>query len=412
MIQGPPGTGKTTVIAAIAYSFVRQREKVLIVAHTNVASDNVTIKLADAGLQPVRVFGLSIEGANEDVAEFSSRAIAAARPGMSEIQVIQRADVVVTTTGCIGGSRFKDIAFRKVIIDEASQCVDPDIIQAIMRGCDQLVLAGDHNQLGPMSKCRACIDLKFTIPLMLRMVINGKRPAILTVQYRMHPSISAFASRCFYKGLIRDGITSADRTWPNPTIRWPNPDAPILFWDIDSIEEFSGSGTSLVNPREGLAVAELVAKFAESGMEGWELAIVTPYIGQMTYLLDSLVPLTKRDDDFTNTIEIDTVDAFQGREKEFIIFSCVRANPEKSIGFLSDTKRMNVALTRAKSGLIVVGNAATFAKNAAWASFIEYCQGIGALVTGPIDAWEPTEFVRDRGIAASHSDSDGDEDLA
>jgi regulator of nonsense transcripts 1 len=135
-------------------------------------------------------------------------------------------------------------------------------------------------------------------------------------------------------------------------------------------------------------------------------------MGQVTYLLDSVVALTHRDDDVVNSIEIDTVDAFQEREKEFIIFSCVRANHENSIRFLSDKKRMNVALTRARSGLIVIGNAATFAKNVSWASLIEDCMGIGAFVKGPIDAWVRAQFTRDSEIEACDSESDGDEDRA
>jgi regulator of nonsense transcripts 1 len=141
MIQGPPGTGKTTVIAALAHSFVRQGEKVLIVAHTNVAIDFVTLQVANAGLKPIRVLALSIERPNPDIEEFTSRSEAEKNPELrlTEPQVIQRADVVLTTTGCIGGYRFKGITFRKVIIDESSQCVDPDLLRAVVRGCDQLI---------------------------------------------------------------------------------------------------------------------------------------------------------------------------------------------------------------------------------------------------------------------------------
>jgi superfamily II DNA or RNA helicase len=103
MIQGPPGAGKTTVIAALAHSFIRQREKVLIVAHTNVAIDFVTTRTADAGLEPVRVFGQAIEGLSDDAAQYSSRTVAE-KHGISEEREIQQSDLVLPTTGCIGAT--------------------------------------------------------------------------------------------------------------------------------------------------------------------------------------------------------------------------------------------------------------------------------------------------------------------
>jgi regulator of nonsense transcripts 1 len=181
---------------------------------------------------------------------------------------------------------------------------------------------------------------------------------------------------------------------------------------VDSHEEYSGSGTSLVNTEEGKAIAHLVASFADSGIDSWDLGIITPYAGQVTYLLDSLASLTPGNEDFANGIEIDTVDAFQGREKEFIIFSCVRANEEGTIGFLSDKRRVNVALTRARYGLVVVGNASTFTKNDVWAGFIEYCQERHALVSGPIGEWQPVAFQREIAADVPDGDWDGEDDLA
>jgi regulator of nonsense transcripts 1 len=147
-------------------------------------------------------------------------------------------------------------------------------------------------------------------------------------------------------------------------------------------------------------------------MEAWDLGIITPYMEQVNYFVDSLGALTQRNEEFVNNIEIDTVDAFQGREKEFIFFSCVRANEEFSIGFLADKRRVNVALTRARHGLVVVGNAPTFARNEVWTGFIEYCKERNALVLSPLGAWTTAGFTRDPASHASEAEADGDDDLA
>jgi regulator of nonsense transcripts 1 len=247
---------------------------------------------------------------------------------------------------------------------------------------------------------------------MLRMVVNGKRPMILKQQYRMHPVISAFASKQFYRSLLRDGISKDDRRWEQPVIDWPNPEAPIVFWNVDTLEEYSGSGTSLVNRGEATAISQLVRKFASSRIDGWSLGIITPYIGQVMYLYDSLPTLSGCDDDFLGDVEIDTVDAFQGREKDFIIFSCVRSNDECTIGFLRDKRRMNVALTRARYGLIVIGNAGVFKKNPIWGNFIEHCRGLNAFVRGDLGSWEEAEFAGNpEPLELSEFDHDSQDDL-
>jgi regulator of nonsense transcripts 1 len=130
-------------------------------------------------------------------------------------------------------------------------------------------------------------------------------------------------------------------------------------------------------------------------------------LGQVSYLSDALPALSEQK--FVGDVQIDTVDAFQGHEKDLVIFGCVRANDERAIGFLADEARMNVALTRARFGLIVVGTAAVFAKNKQWAAFVEYCQSLNAFVEGPIDNWKPATFEREE---SDESAADHDEDLA
>jgi regulator of nonsense transcripts 1 len=154
-------------------------------------------------------------------------------------------------------------------------------------------------------------------------------------------------------------------------------------------------------------ISDILRPFAGSGVDPAGVAVITPYLGQVSYLYDALPALC--DGSFVSDVEIDTVDAFQGREKDLVIFGCVRANNEREIGFLADEKRMNVALTRAKFGLIVVGTAAVFAGNKLWANFVEYCQSLNTFVEGPIDKWRPATFEREE---PEGSASDRDDDLA
>jgi regulator of nonsense transcripts 1 len=379
-IQGPPGTGKTTVIAAIAHSFVKQGYRVLLLAHTNVAADHLALMVARTGITPVRVFGAASDTTQSEAAEFATGEIS-------------HADVVVTTTGCIYGNRFSHSIFRVVLIDEAGQCVDPEIVQAVLHGCQVLILVGDQNQLGPLARCRECARGSYSSTLMLRLLKNGFKPTLLKTQYRMHPAIAKFASDEFYRGLVRDGVDNANpaEKW----IPWPNRECPIMFWNVQGDEEFSGGVKSMCNREEAKAVFALLTRVEQAGVEGKDVAVVTPYLGQVEYILDTLEATEILGKDFAEAIEVNTVDAFQGREKEFVIFCCVRANPEKEIGFLNDNRRMNVALTRARKGLVIIGNANAFRKSPTWTRLVQYCMGLGALVEGRLENLTRAVFVPD-----------------
>jgi regulator of nonsense transcripts 1 len=160
------------------------------------------------------------------------------------------------------------------------------------------------------------------------------------------------------------------------------------------MEEFTGLDNSLVNTREAEYVAKLLRKMEDNRVDPENIGIISPYVGQVDYLWDSMKYISGCSEHFLDNLEIDTIDAFQGREKEFIIFSCVRGNDKSIIGFLSNRERMNVALTRAKYGLIVVGNANSFAKSKDWSDFIEYCASHETLVEGNLDKLRPSVFER------------------
>ena len=420
LIQGPPGTGKTTVIAALAYSFVRNGIKpVLVCAQSNVAADFATSKIAQIGLNVVRVLSSVRESIMSDVDLFTTRQKATQQFGEEfeklidstdndarwraidmERTVVQSSEVVCATCVSSGGARLKDIHFRAVIFDESGQCLDPDLLIALTHHAQQAVLVGDHRQLGPVVISREVAQARYDLPLMQRLVLNGIKPVVLRIQYRMHSAIASFPSATFYQNLLKNGVSDQERTWaneirPNP-IPWPNPNCPILFWNVFSKESNYESATSYVNHAEVGCIANILTTMAKNGVKACDIGIITPYAGQQSFLIESLPTLSKIDnkDEFFEDLEISSVDAFQGREKNFIIFSCVRANSSYDIGFLKDMHRLCVSLTRAKYGIITVGNASTFAKSPFWSKLIQHYIDQGAFMEGDdLDSLKPSTFT-------------------
>ena len=180
----------------------------------------------------------------------------------------------------------------------------------------------------------------------------------------MHPAISDFPNRTFYEGLLVDGIAAADR--PNPAgLLWNDWEVPIAFLPVNGDEILSADGVSKENPSEAGWAARILESLLEAGdLNQSDIGIITPYAGQVRAIRDAL---TERND----SVEVKTVDGYQGREKEVIIFSCVRSNSDGNIGFLADPRRLNVALTRAKRGLIVIGDPNTLRNDETWASWLE-----------------------------------------
>lgn len=427
MIQGPPGTGKTTVIAATVASFLNAGlGPILVLCQTNIAADFVTRKISQTGNDVVRVLSFSRESVelnpndvpdsipDFDITPFTSHERAVNKYGEifekfcqssspadknkareMERDVIKEVRVVTTTCGSAGGIRLANLSFPIVIFDESSQCLDPDILIGAIHGAQQLILVGDHRQLGPVVLSRAAAKSRYDISIMKRLAALNVRPSFLKIQYRMHPAISQFPSQAFYKGLIIDAVAAKDRTWPRPILPWPDPANPVFFWNIEGREENYDSAISIINTAEVQAIASLVDMMVKNGIKsGDDIGIITPYTGQQMYLIDSLDGLCKfADTDIINDIEIASVDSFQGREKNFIIFSCVRANDTNDIGFLKDLRRLCVSLTRAKYGLIIVGNANTFAKNVCWCRQIESLMSRGLFVEGDLDALKLSTFT-------------------
>eukprot|EP01016_Furgasonia_blochmanni_P039353 TRINITY_DN4879_c0_g7_i1.p1 TRINITY_DN4879_c0_g7~~TRINITY_DN4879_c0_g7_i1.p1 ORF type:complete len:429 (+),score=110.30 TRINITY_DN4879_c0_g7_i1:91-1287(+) len=283
----------------------------------------------------------------------------------------------------------------------------------MLHGAKHVILVGDHRQLGPVITCRQTAKAGLNKSLFERLVAMGIRPVRLQVQYRMHPDLTLFPSNTFYEGTLQNGVTLSDRAYEGD-FPWPNKSKPMFFWSLVGPEEISASGTSYLNRTEAQKVEKLVFHLIRSGVRPQQIGIITPYKGQRAYIVNymnkngSLAPAVYKD------IEVASVDGFQGREKDFIIISCVRSNEGLGIGFLTDPRRLNVTLTRAKYGLIILGNARVLARDNLWNNLLNHYKENGVLVEGDLTNFKqsnlkfrpPQKYIPERRRNYAHYDDD------
>lgn len=418
LIQGPPGTGKTVTSATIVYHMVNQkRGQVLICAPSNIAVDQLTEKLHRCGLKVVRVCAKSREAVSSsidfltlhqqvkdlDIPEFadlkrytekrektgilsSEEEDAFKKLRMkAENLLLSKAEVISCTCSGSFDPRLKDFLFRQVLIDEATQATEPECLLPILTGASQVILVGDHCQLGPVVMCKKAAGAGYNRSLFERLVHLGNIPYRLHIQYRMHPAIAEFSSITFYEGSLQNGVSINQRTYFGLDFPWPVPNKPLLFYNTIGPEELSASGTSYVNRTEAANVEKIVTQLMRSGVSGTQLGVITPYEGQRAFITAYLQNFGTLGPVHYRELEISSVDSFQGREKDFIILSCVRSNENLGIGFLQDNRRLNVALTRAKYGLIICGNAKVLAKQQLWNNLLNHYNESGVLVEGALN---------------------------
>lgn len=254
----------------------------------------------------------------------------------------------------------------------------------VVLGARQLILVGDHCQLGPVVMCKKAAKAGLSQSLFERLVVLGIRPFRLEVQYRMHPELSRFPSDFFYEGSLQNGVSAEERRLHKIDFPWPRPDRPMFFYVTQGQEEIAGSGTSYLNRTEAANVEKLTTRFLKAGVRPEQIGIITPYEGQRSYLVQHMQYQGSLHAKLYQEIEVASVDAFQGREKDIIIMSCVRSNEHQGIGFLSDPRRLNVALTRAKYGLIVVGNPKVLSKQPLWNHLLAFYKERRVLTEGPL----------------------------
>ena len=422
IIHGPPGTGKTTTLVELIGQLIDDGQQVLACAPSNTAVDNLLERLVNQGRRAVRL-GHPARVA-ESLRESSLDAKVQNHPDMKIVQelmdeadrmfrkasrytrakpargqrqeyrqagrdlkkdarrleqqvvhhVLDRAEVICATT-TLDDELLGDRHFSWLIIDEACQSTEPGCWVPLMRA-DRVVLGGDHCQLPPTVISTDAAKQGFAVSLMERTVkLYGDRcTRQLDVQYRMHEAIMDFSASQFY----RDNLTAHESVAQHQLAELEHVNAiaseepPVTFYDTAGAnwdEELEPDGESRMNRSEAELVVSLVDEFLERGVRPEEVAVIAPYAAQVRWI---------RKQTNWQGVEIDTVDGFQGREKELVIISLVRSNPECEIGFLADTRRMNVALTRARRRLIVIGDSATLGGNDFYSALLEYVESIGA----------------------------------
>ena len=415
LIQGPPGTGKTVTSATIVYHLCKLgRGKVLVCAPSNVAVDQLTERLHRTSLRVVRLVSRTREAISSQVQFLALHEQATKVDPNTELarlmrqkkqhgelsssderrytsllrnferDILSAADVICTTCSSSADSRLRSLTFSTVLIDEATQAVEPECLTPVVRGCKQLILVGDHQQLGPVVMNRKVAEAGMNRSLFERLVVLGTQPMRLEVQYRMHPCLSEFPSNMFYDGMLQYGVTAQDRLRRHVAVPWPVPLMPMMFYQNLGQEEISGSGTSYLNRTEASSVEKLVTMLLKAGIAPEHIGVVTPYEGQRSFVINHMQLHGTMHKDLYRDVEVASVDAFQGREKDYIIVSCVRSNDRSGIGFLSDPRRLNVALTRARYGLIIVGNPKVLSRNPLWYHLLIHFKHQGALVEGPL----------------------------
>lgn len=416
LIQGPPGTGKTVTSATIIHHLTKlNKDRILVCAPSNVAVDHLASKLDQLGLKVIRLTAKSREDVESSVQHLSLsnlvvkeaksklKKLIQLRNELGELSaedsktyfgllrkkerhLLKTADVVCCTCVGAGDKRLADVNFRTVLIDESTQASEPECLIPIVHGAKQVILVGDHQQLGPVILDKKAGDAGLKQSLFERLVVLGHIPIRLEVQYRMNPCLSEFSSNMFYEGSLQNGVTKEQRQIPDSTFPWPVIDTPMMFWANFGREEISGSGTSFLNRIEAMNCERVITRLFRDGIQPDQIGVITPYEGQRAYVVQYMQMNGSMDKDLYMDLEVASVDAFQGREKDFIILSCVRANDQQNIGFLSDPRRMNVALTRAKYGVVILGNPRALSKNQLWNQLLLHYREKGCLVEGPLDS--------------------------
>ncbi|OUT54053.1 MAG: hypothetical protein CBB71_23335 [Rhodopirellula sp. TMED11] len=418
LVQGPPGTGKTDVVAGVCNRLLEMHvAQVLVVAPSNDAATQAARKISRTGCKVFRFYARSRE-APADL-ERELRLAAHAEPSSYELlcqiddfetqlkeaqlrltrddrvlreECLQRAldsvDVIVCTCSTAMDPYLTPRVFKAVVIDEAGQCLEPDGFIPVLMGAQRVVLIGDHQQLSPAESVKSdeARAAGLGVSIFERLMRAGNVPScMLRVQYRMHPAISEFPSTEFYADAagnrkVVDGVTAADRTFPLSAFPWPNPEQPAMFLHVAGEELRPPGGTSYYNSREAVVVCGIVAQLQRAGAKATDIGIITPYAAQRSEVYRRLREATDVAD--AAEVEVANIDGYQGREKVFIVISCVRSNQRQEVGFFSRANRLNVALTRARSGLVIVGNIDTFKKHTHWRSLARSYQQRGLMRTG------------------------------
>ncbi|XP_077332873.1 5'-3' DNA helicase ZGRF1 isoform X1 [Lithobates pipiens] len=408
IIHGVFGAGKSYLLAVVVLFLVQLFEtydpseeqgsshwKLLISSSTNVAVDRVLLGLLNLGFEQfIRVGSIrkiarpilphSLHAGSENENEQLKELLALLKEDLTPVEkvyvrksieqhklgtnktLLGKVRVVGATCAACPFACLSNLKFPIVVLDECSQMTEPASLLPIARfQCEKLILVGDPKQLSPtIQGSEAAHEGGLEQTLFDRLCLMGHQAIMLRTQYRCHPVISSVANELFYDGHLFNGVSEEDC---KPLLDW----LPTLcFYNANGTEQVEGNN-SFYNMEEANFTVKLIQSLIASGIQSSMIGVITLYKSQMTKICSLLSGMSYCDPLEMKAIQVSTVDAFQGAEKEIIILSCVRT---RQVGFIDSEKRMNVALTRGKRHLLIVGNLACLRKNKLWEQVIHHCE--------------------------------------
>ena len=357
-----PGTGKTTTICGLVRLLVKLGQSVLIVAYTNSAVDTILCKLQAAG-QPFLRLGRA-ERVRPELRDSTAEVVAGRAGGAGELAALYRAQQVVAAT-CLGVDHAATVGrqFDWVVCDEASQALLPSLLAPLLLAA-RFLLVGDHAQLPPtVSSSEA---RKAGLDQSLFRLLDSAHPEAtlnLATQYRMNERITALANHLTYEGLLECGDSGTRyRVLPGPDgglePAWlaaclaPALERSVIMLDTAATAPEEREAGGILNRGEARAAARLVRGLLDRGLQQQDIGVIAPYSAQVKQLSRAVTGRWPG-------VEVGTVDQFQGRDKTAILYSCTRSGRDLAEGaglLLLDTRRLNVAVTRARAKLVIIGH--------------------------------------------------------
>lgn len=426
VLHGPPGTGKSTTLAHAIQQTLKREKQVLYCAPSNTAVDVMTEKLMEMGVEvlrignPVKISPSTLHASLEyrfthheqfrlmkelrkksdelhtmagkykrtfghEEREHRKLMYSEAKKMSREVYemeeqieryLVDSAQVICCTPAMSNDGLLESREFPVLFFDEATQATEPIFWIPALKA-KKVIMAGDHLQLGPTVKSDTAKKLGLEHSVFEKAIQRGLKGVMLQEQYRMHEKIMRFPAQKFYANALSAHASVAQRTLGSKT----GFDQPFLFIDTAGSgysEEQDEKSLSIRNPEEAQFVINFLNLLLDQVGQHHSVGIITPYSAQVKYFQELV--------DAEKGIQISTVDGFQGQEKDIIIISCVRSNETGEIGFLQDTRRMNVALTRARKKLVVVGDSATLGSHAFYQDLLSYAEEVEGYTT----IWEFT----------------------